>query len=175
MNKSKTREQIHALVLMALLVAVEVVLTRFLSIRTPIVTIGFGFIPVCLAAMMFGPVRAGIVGAMSDFLGAMLFPIGAYFPGFTVTALLAGMVYGFFFRSRPLKLIHIVLAVVLVQVVLNLGLSTFWLHMITGKGVLALLPARLIKCAFMIPVEIVALQIINKSVGAKLASSVRLA
>lgn len=175
MNKTKTRDQIHALVLMALLVAVEVVLTRFLSIRTPIVTIGFGFIPVCLAAMMFGPARAGVVGGMADFLGAMLFPIGAYFPGFTVTALLAGVVYGLLLRKRPLKLIHIVLAVVLVQVVLQLGLSTFWLHMITGKGVIALLPARLIKCAFMIPIEIVALQVINKSVGAKIASSVRFA
>lgn len=175
MNHSKSRDSAYAVVLMGLLVALEVVLTRFLSIRTPLVTIGFGFIPVCLAGMMFGPLRAGLVGAAADFLGAILFPIAPFFPGFTLTALLAGVVYGLFFYRRPLKVSQIVLAVLLVNLLLNLGLNTFWLYMTGGAGTAALLPARLIKCAVMIPIQFIAMLVINASVGARLPGGMRAA
>ena len=44
------------LVIMAFLIAMEIILTRFCSINTPILRIGFGFLPVAMMGIMFGPV-----------------------------------------------------------------------------------------------------------------------
>lgn len=75
---------IKILVSVSALIALEVILSRFLSIATPVVKIGFGFVPIAVCAMLYGPIWAGAAGALADFLGATLFPIGAYFPGFTL-------------------------------------------------------------------------------------------
>lgn len=173
--QENTKKQIYTIALMGILVAMEILLARLFSIRTPIVTIGFGFIPVSLAAMLFGPVRGGIVAALGDFLGALLFPIGAYFPGFTLTAFITGMIFGLFLRERPLRLGRVILAVLLVNLVCSLTLDTLWLYMITEKGVLALLPARLIKCAVMIPVHTLVIQLVSRNVGTALRSRLHLA
>lgn len=85
---------------MALLIALEIILSRFLSLSAWNTKIGFSFVPVVIAAILLGPVYAGIVGALADFIGAILFPIGAYFPGFTLTAFLTGMVYGLFLYKQ---------------------------------------------------------------------------
>jgi len=166
--KPAQKNQALILVKMALLVAIEVVLGRFLSIRTPIVTIGFGFVPIMLAAMLFGPARGAIVGGASDFLGAILFPIGAYFPGFTLTGALTGAIYGICLHKRQPKLRHAALAALLVNVVCSLCLDTLWLYIIMNNGVLALLPTRLIKCAVMIPIQILVIQAVSQQVDSRL-------
>ena len=89
-----SEQKIGTLTLMGLLTAVEIVLSRFLSISAWNTKIGFAFVPVVIAAILLGPYRAGIVAALADFLGAVLFPIGAYFPGFTLTAFFMGVIYG---------------------------------------------------------------------------------
>lgn len=160
--KAISRTRIHTLVMMALLIAMEVVCNRFLSIRTPIVTIGFGFVPIMLAAMALGPARGAIVGGTADFLGAMLFPIGPYFPGFTLSAALSGVIYGLLLHDRRPRLRHAALAALLVNLVCSLCLDTLWLYLIMNTGVLALLPARLIKCAVMVPIQILLIQIAGR-------------
>ncbi len=143
------------LVFLALFIALEVVLTRFLSIQTPIVRIGFTFLPIALSSMMFGPWFGGIAAALADILGMMIFPAGgAYFPGFTLTAFLTGSIYGIFLYRKPKNLLRISMAVIVISVIINLGLDTLWLWMITGKAIMVLLPARVIKCLIMIPIQI---------------------
>ena len=51
---------VKKLIQISLLIAIEVILTRFCSINTPIVRIGFGFLPIAIIAMMYGPLSAGI-------------------------------------------------------------------------------------------------------------------
>lgn len=155
------------LVLMGLLTAMEILLSRLFAIRTPIVTIGLGFIPITVAAMLFGPVKGGTVAALADFIGAVLFPIGAYFPGFTLTAFLTGVIYGLFLRERPLRLRSVILGVLLVNLVCSLMIDTYWLYLITGKGIIALLPARLGKCALLVPVQITVIQTLSRFLGTK--------
>ena len=86
----------RTLTTLAMLTALEIVLSRFLSLNAWNIKIGFNFVPVVAAAILYGPIGAGLVAALGDFLGALLFPIGTYFPGFTLTAFLTGCVYGFF-------------------------------------------------------------------------------
>ena len=83
----------------------------------------------------------------------MLFPTGSFFPRFTLTAFLTGVVYGVFLYNKPKTWARIIGAVLTVCLVLNLGLDTCWLSILMGKGYLALLPTRIMKAALMIPVQ----------------------
>lgn len=151
MQKFNTRRMVQT----ALLISLEIILTRFCSITTPIVRIGFGFLPVALIAILYGPVYAGIAATVSDFLGAMLFPpIGGFFPGFTLTAFLTGVAYGVFLYKRPQTLPRIICCVLVLTLFLQLGLNTVWVWMMTGKAIMMILPSRLIQNALMFPVQI---------------------
>ncbi len=157
------------LVFLALFIALQIVLTRFLSIQTPIVRIGFSFLPLAISSMMFGPLLGGVAAAVADIIGMMLFPSGgAYFPGFTLTAFLTGAAYGLFLYNKPKTFIRITLAVVFVSLFINLGLDTLWIKMITGNAYLAILPTRVIKSLIMIPIQVSLIQIMWRYVVSRL-------
>ncbi len=138
---------------MGVLISMEVVLTRFFSIQTPIVRISFGFIPIIIASVMFGPVLGGITAVFSDLLGMILFPKGAYFPGFTLSAFLSGIIYGIMLYKKPKTVLRIIIAVSITIIFIDLGLNTYWLSIITGKGVVALFIPRFIKSIVMLPIQ----------------------
>ena len=101
MNKSKSPLfTTHSIALMGLLLAAEIVLSRFCSIATWNIKIGFTFIPLVLSAGLFGPIGAGVLAALADFLGAILFPIGPYFPGFAFTQFCVGVVFGLLLQKN---------------------------------------------------------------------------
>ena len=87
---NKTKKRIRFLACIAMLSAMQVVLSRFLSTQTPVVKIGFGFVPVMFAGALYGAGGGALAGALSDVVGALLFPSGSYFPGYTLTAALSG-------------------------------------------------------------------------------------
>ncbi|MEG1932032.1 MAG: folate transporter, partial [Pygmaiobacter sp.] len=60
--------------------------------------------------------------------------------------------------KKEASFFRMLLAAVLVNVVLQMGLDTVWLVMMTGKGFLALLPIRAIKCILMIPIQMVGIK-----------------
>ena len=155
---------VKKLIQISLLIAIEVILTRFCSIQTPIVRIGFGFLPIAIIGMMYGPLSAGVAYAIGDLLGVALFPTGSFFPGFTITAFLTGIVYGVFLYNKPKTWPRIIGAVLTVCLVINLGLDTLWLSILMGKGYIALLPTRIMKAVLMIPVQTYIIGIIWKKV-----------
>lgn len=162
---SKNMKNVSILTCVALLIALDVILTRFLSINTQFLRISFGMIPVALAGVAFGPVWGGICGAVGDVLGMMIFPSGAYFPGFTVTAALTGIIYGLLLYRQEGKtlVVRAIIASVLVCIGCNLFLDTLWLDMMYGNGFLAILPMRIVKCVINIPVySILVLVLWNK-------------
>ena len=77
-----TKVNARCISMIGVLVALEIVLSRF-TIHTWNLKIGFSFVPVVVAAIFYGPLAAGLVGAIGDILSAVLFPVGAFFPGFT--------------------------------------------------------------------------------------------
>lgn len=158
MGKFKTRD----LTLMAVLIAVEIVLSRFLSFNAWNMKIGFSFLPVAVAAMMLGPIAAGIVAALGDFIGALLFPIGAYFPGFTFTAFLTGICFGVFL-SKKQELWRILASVAINQLIFSLLLNSLWISMLYGSPYVPLLGTRLLQCAVLFPVQFVSILILTKS------------
>ncbi|QHI71354.1 folate family ECF transporter S component [Aminipila terrae] len=148
-NGSKLRR----LIIIGLFIALEVILTRFCSINTPILRIGFGFLPVAMLGIMFGPLWAGIAYALGDFIGMMIFPTGAYFPGFTLTAFLTGATFGIFLHKKSITYKRAFFTALLVCCLWNLCLDSYWLYIMTGKGIMVLLPARLVKVACAIPIQ----------------------
>ena len=167
MNKIVEKIKVKDMVIIALLIAIEVVVTRFLSIQTPVVRLGFGFIPIVILAIRYGPVYTGLAGALADFIGAMMFPIGPFFPGFTLTAFLVGIVYGLFlykYKDNYVKtLIRISICAFIVTVLLQLGLDSLWIAIITGSPYVTWLPVRAIRTAFMLPTQVILISIIMTS------------
>ena len=102
------------------------------------------------------------MGALADFVGALLFPIGAYFPGFTLTAFLTGMVYGLFLYKRQ-SLPRILGAVAVNQFILSLLLNTLWISVLYGSPFGPLLVTRLVQSAILTVVQIVVIELIVKA------------
>lgn len=139
----------------ALLMALDIVLTRFIAIQTPIVRISFGFLPSAMIGMLFGPLAAGVAGALADLAGTFLFGSGGlFFPGFTLSAFLGGLIYGVFLYKKPKSLLRISLAVIVITVVVNLGLNTLWVYILTEQAVVAFFPARLVQNLVLAPIRI---------------------
>ena len=158
MSKIQTKR----LTALGVLVALEVVLNRFLSINAWNIKIGFSFVPVVVAAMLFGPLYAGVVGALGDFIGAILFPIGAYFPGFTLTAFLMGQVWGFFLHKDQ-SFWRIALAVVINQFILSLFLNTFWISVLYGSPYVPLLATRVVQSGILTAAQLAVIELIARA------------
>lgn len=149
---------------MGLLIAVEIVLSRFCSISAWNIKIGVNFIPIALAAVLYGPLPAGIVAALGDLIGATLFPIGTYFPGFTLTAFLTGVTLGVFLHNRR-SVPRILGAVAVNQLVWSLLLNTFWISVLYSSPFVPLLATRIVQCAVLGPVQFAGIGVIDRIMG----------
>lgn len=146
----------------SIMVAMYVVLDLFQIQLAPQIVVSFSYIPIALAGWLFGIVPAMIVGGVSDILSFIIKPTGSFFPGFTITAILTGAVFGMLLYKASGKAIWLRSAVskIAVTVFLNIGLNTVWTAMLTGKAYLALLGGRIIKNSVMLPFEIALLALI---------------
>lgn len=153
------------LVTASILIALNIVLSRFLSINAWNLKIGFTFVSIFVAAYFYGPVFSVVVAVIGDVLGALLFPSGAFFPGFTVTALLTGLLFGLMLHKKQTKP-RIILTVLADQLVLGLMLNTYWLSILYGTTFWAVLPTRVLQCMIMIPVQYVTISLLMKKLPA---------
>lgn len=160
MNNKERSNYVNQMAIMGVLIAMDVILTRFLSINTPITRIGFTFVARVTAAIVLGPIQAAAVGGIADFVGAIAFPSGPYFPGFTLTAVMFGLIYGLFLHKKVTP-VRIVGAVVVSQIICSLGLNTLWLTMMTESNYLALLSTRLIQALVTGVVQIVTIFVLQ--------------
>ena len=96
--------KIQKILFTALFIASTVVLRRILSIQTPIITIGFSFVPIMLAAIMLDWRHTVFISTISDIIGALLFPSGSFFFGFTISAFLTGLIYGLILHQKEFKI-----------------------------------------------------------------------
>lgn len=146
-NKITTKD----LVMMSLLVAITIILSRFLSISTPIIKIGFSFVPLTIAGIMYGSKYTMIIAVIADLVGVTLIT-GDFFPGFTVTTALVGLLYGKFLYNKPKSIKNIIICTIIVNLV-ELVLNTCNIYLLSGYGFMATLPARALKAALMVPIK----------------------
>ena len=92
------------LILMAALIAMQIILARFLSIQaSDILRISFESVPVILAGMWLGPLSGAIVALVADILGTIIHGYGVWFPPIALGPILVGVISGlstkYVFRS----------------------------------------------------------------------------
>ncbi len=158
------------IILAATFLALLVVLSRFLSVKTPIMKISFAFVPTMLCATYLGWKWSVLVNVLGDLIGALLFPTGPFFLGYTISTAVAGLIYGLFlYQAKPRKksaqwkfALQVTLAVILVAVIVNMGLNTLWTSITVGKAFWPLFFTRITKQLIMIPVHIVVFLMIEK-------------
>ncbi|MCX6085903.1 MAG: folate family ECF transporter S component [Caldiserica bacterium] len=136
-----------------MLVAIGVVLSFVKIVLSPVLEISFSFLPLAAGGLLYGPVVGGIMGILTDVLGYFIRPNGPFFPGFTLSALISGVLYGLFLYKKPVTLTRAIVVSALVTVFINLGLTSLWLSMMYGKAFVVLLTARIVKNLIVFPIN----------------------
>lgn len=160
--------KIKKIIISALLLAASIVINRFLSINTSILSIGFTFVPLMLAGIILGFKYSLVIAGLSDLIGALLFPFGSYFVGYTISSILTGLIYGlllynkdgFVFNKK--FLIHLLIAILIVCIFINGLLNTIWIIMTVKKASYAIIPTRVLKQLLMIPVMFITMSSLTK-------------
>ncbi len=130
----KKSNELRSLIIAALIVALEIVTVRLLplsyylppgnfTVRVSLQTIWYA-----LAGWVIGPGLAAGAAMTGDILGTMIHATGngIFFPGYTVTAALSGLCFGFFlYRQKP-TLLRILLAVATHSLLISLPLTAYW-------------------------------------------------
>ena len=150
---------VRKITILGMLLAAQVVAGCFVSIKLPIVNIGFIFLPLAITAILYGPLWCGISAVLGDVIIAMMGPYG-YFPPMAISALLGGIIYGIFLYRRPVDMRRITACVLTKNILISIILQTFLLTFLSGKGYMALLPARILQNVIMTPVQILCIRLV---------------
>lgn len=161
--------KLKKVILSGILLALLIVLNRFVSIKTPLLVISFSFVPIMMSAIWLGPKYSALIAGLGDFIGAILFPFGTYFPGFTVSAALSGLIYGLFLYKKPEKkvsnkkfIIKLVVSNLLVLGIVEIFIVSIWLNILYGKAYLVVVSSRVLAQVIMFPIRIVTIFFLEK-------------
>lgn len=162
-DSAREFKHVRTITMCGLFGALAFILGSFSSIQVgPYIKIGFSGLPNELVDFAFGPVVGSIFAAAMDILKFIVNPTGAWIPGLTLNALLAGLIYGIFLYKKPVSLWRILTMKFIVAMVINVGLGTLWLSQALGKGFMVMLPTRFIKNLLEWPVDSLILYMILK-------------
>lgn len=157
---------------MALLMALEIILTRFVQIPFTFLggfvdKISLGFLPVALSGALFGISGGTIVGALADIIRAIIFPQGGVInPLFTITAALRGGVYGAFYKSG-MSFFKVLISSLLIFLI-NVFLVGFFISISYGNPYKAVLITRLPTSAVQSVVQLIVLSLVGSPIERKL-------
>lgn len=155
MSKTKN-SQLFKIILTAMLIALNVVIERFLAFNVWNQSISFSFITIAFATVFLGIPYAIAVGAFGDLIGALLFPFGSYFVGFTVTNMLAAFITAIFIYKKA-SVINITASVILNKLITTLLLNSLWITILYRDSLdayFAVFISRIPQAAIMAAVEI---------------------
>ena len=173
---------VRNLSMMAALVAMQIILARFLSIQaSDTLRVSFEIVPVILAGMWLWPVSGALVALIADILGTVISGYGVWFPPIALGPVLVGVISGlstkYIFKSdlTAARDTWKVLATVVVAGIVNsflVGAVTTSLYSIVVMGntkafgalLLYNLGQRLVSKPLTIVVDAVLVALVNKAV-----------
>ena len=145
----------------ALMIALRVALK---SVSIPIAAdlrIGVGFFVNAFGSMVYGPMVALAAAAVTDTLGALLFPTGPYFPLFLITEMAGSFVFALFLYRTKITALKVTLSRFCIDFFVNIVLQTpvmmAYYAIMLGKNYKALHWPRIWKNLIMFPIESVLL------------------
>lgn len=123
----------------------------------------FSFLLLALSGSICGPVVTMLVGFVSDVLGAVLFPSGAFFPGYTLTAIVTALLFGLFLYRQRITVLRLFLCRLCVNLFANVLLNSIWSSILVGKAYVYFLGKSIVKNAIMLPIEVVLLALLFRA------------
>ena len=114
---------------MAMLIALQIVLARFLGWQVSEgLRISFESIPVLIAGMWLGPVAGFLVGVISDVLGTVISGYGVYFVPLAITPIVNGVLPPLIFRyilKDNITVARCAVVLVITQLIASMLLGTY--------------------------------------------------
>ena len=118
--------------------------------------IQFTFLVISVGCYVYGPTMGILVGMVTDTLGFLASNFGdPYFPGYMITAMLSGLIYGLFLFRQRLTILRLIILRLVINYGINVLLGSVWKAMLFGKGYYYYFTTGLVKNTLMLPVEII--------------------
>ena len=147
-----------------MMAAIAIILGYVTTIRIGnYIRISFSGLPNQMVDYLFGPAIGAIFGASLDIIKWFLQPSGDFFPGFTISAALAGVIYGFAFYNKNISVQRVLIAQLIVKIFVNIVLNSVWLKILYDQAIVALLPGRILSNAIMLPIDTFVTYVMLKS------------
>ena len=148
---------VRVLAFAGLIAALAMILECFpVYLLGPSLKIYFSFLVISLGCRCYGPVVGMMVGAIVDSLGFLLSGYGEpYFPGYLLTAILSGLIYGVGLYRKPLRWWRVLAVRLVINYGSNVLLGSVWKAMLYGKGYYYYFTTGLVKNTTLLPVEVV--------------------
>ena len=165
-NKNNTlyKKSLLSLTYAAMLIAIGVILGFLKLPLNPFVELRFQQIPVAISGFLLGPFYGGAVGALTDILSYFVHPTGEFFPGFTLSSALTGVIFAVFMYKKPFSFLRALFACLVKTLITNFLLNCIWLSMLYNTTFSAAFLMRLPKNLIMIPIDIIIFSIVAKLV-----------
>lgn len=149
-------KNVRMLTLAGIITAASIVLESF-----PIYLLGtslkiyFSFLVISLGCYVYGPAVGILVGFANDTLGFLISSFGEpYFPGYLITAMLSGLIYGTLLYRQRITVLRLVVVRLVINYGSNVLLGSVWKAMLYGKGYLYYFTTGLVKNAVLLPLEV---------------------
>lgn len=158
-SAGKEMKSVKNLAVVSLLIALEIVIS---TIYIPLPTystqrIYFSFLVVALIGLLYGPVVSFWAALIGDLLGFMIHPQGAFFFGYTITAICGALIFSLFLYRTRITITKILICKLCINLFVNVGMNSLWDSMLLGSGYFPLMIARIPKNLLMLPIEVLML------------------
>lgn len=153
-------KDVRFLAFIAMMIALKIVVG---FVRIPVsenLRITLTFIVIALEATIVGPVAGIVSAAVCDNLSFMLFPDGAYFPGYTLTAMLGSLTYALLLYQKRISVVRLTIAKIINNYLINVLIGSLWSSMLYGKAFIVYASTSFVKNTILLPIEVLVLVII---------------
>jgi len=157
---AKELTDLRTLIFAALIIAIRVALKQLFIPVGENLSIYIGFIFTAVGGSIYGPVMALIVGTITDLLGFVVAPTGAFNPLFTLVEVLSTFLYALVLYRRKITFGRLLLAKLSVNVLANIILQSSIMAIVYGKAFYVYVVPRILKNIVMLPFEVLILAVV---------------
>ncbi|BDR58769.1 folate family ECF transporter S component [Xylocopilactobacillus apicola] len=157
----------YSIALLGVLMALRLVVGRFATITlSRDLHISLAFVVTVMIAYYFGPLWTAGVNGILNLLVFFIFPTGSpFFIGYTLSAVVGGLIYGLFFYPQRVSILRAIIAVSLVTIVVNLWMNALWSHLLYNNPFWFVFSARLGKEAIQLVPQIIISYLVLKVIS----------
>lgn len=152
------------IVVMGLMTALSLIISSFDIWITPSFKLfSLAYLPSAIVSILYGPIAGLLFGFISDFATYIAKPMGPYFFGYALSAMVANFIYGTFIYNKPIKIARVAVARALVVFTVTLGLNAIWLNMLYGQSAGQIYTStRLIRNLLQFPLDVLLITYVGK-------------